>query len=239
VAPEADAAPATLSVATEESTVGVTCTCVSAYGTVAVYAVTADENAGASVTPPVADASHERSAFASSRRAVIVYVCLFPACAVISTVATLFPTESAIEPEVDPEADPDDDFDFPPEIPSPATIVRRDDHWLIGDSEARFVKLSAGACGKGECLEVVGALPEEYFDRDTVIRPLPDGTLLLWEEQTLRHLGADLSVRFEARGRDALDGVVVTPSGKTFVSIDDDLLELDLTRCASRRPFAP
>ncbi|MBL4685620.1 MAG: hypothetical protein JKY37_13580 [Nannocystaceae bacterium] len=127
------------------------------------------------------------------------------------------------------------------EAPAPKTLARLGDGWLLGDADARFIRLQPSACaktGRG-CMTVVGALPEEYFDRSTTLIPLADGSTLLWEEENLRHLDASFNALFDARGLDALDGVMPKTDGTIVAFFDNDLVTLDLTRCRSAAPFAP
>ncbi len=128
---------------------------------------------------------------------------------------------------------------YPPTFPGPATIVRRGDHWLIGDREARFIEFTPGPCDKGQCMVVEGALPDEYFDRGSVMALLPDGSLLLAEDTTLRLLDRKFVVRFEARAHDSLDGFAVAEDGSILALFDHDLVQLDPIRCQGSRAFAP
>lgn len=124
----------------------------------------------------------------------------------------------------------------------PGTFVPRGEDWLVGDDEGRFVAVRPRACTdppKLECSELLGALPEEYFDSGSILQPLPDGGLLLWEDASLRGLDAQFRVRFDAVGLDSLDAVQLHGDGKVTAMIDHDIVRLDPIKCRAVRPFAP
>jgi len=130
--------------------------------------------------------------------------------------------------------------------PTPTTVARAGNAWLLGDTAARFLRLTPSACApqgsakpKAACMTVLGGLPDEYLDSDATLIPLPDGTTLLWEDENLRHLDAAYHVLFDARGLDALDGVLPRADGTVVAFFDNDLVRLDLAQCRSAAPFAP
>lgn len=129
------------------------------------------------------------------------------------------------------------------ESPRPVTAAREGEHWLVGDSEARMVAVDLRACTKSTraagCTKVVVALPDEYFDRDTTLIPLPDGTRLLVEDGALRHVADGSTVRFEVRARDSMGRVVIGRDSAVFAMVDHDLLALNLQQCRSPEPIAP
>ena len=124
----------------------------------------------------------------------------------------------------------------------PATFVPRGEDWLVGDDEGRFIAVRPSACTdppKLECSEVLGALPDEYFDSGSIFHPLPGDGLLLWEDESLRGLDAEFRVRFEAVALDSLDAVTVHADGTATAMFDHDIVRLDPIQCRAVRPFAP
>ena len=124
----------------------------------------------------------------------------------------------------------------------PATFVARGEGWLVGDDEGRFVAVRPSACTqppKLECSELLGALPDESFDTGSLLLPLPEGGVLLWEDDSLRSLDAELEVRFEALALDSLDAVQVHEDSKITAMFDNDIVRLDPIKCQAPLPFAP
>ncbi len=109
---------------------------------------------------------------------------------------------------------------------------------LVGDAAGRLFMVEPARCADGGngCLTAEGRLPNTTIDEGD--RLLVDGARrFLWNDQTLRGFTSDGQLQLTVGAHDALSQVELSPEGM-LLSIDDEVVALDLDRCSAPDPFA-
>ncbi|MCY1070960.1 hypothetical protein OV090_39835 [Nannocystis sp. RBIL2] len=122
--------------------------------------------------------------------------------------------------------------------PIRAAIVEPDqDGLLVGDSVARWFRLTPGRCVKNGCLRAAGRLPEEMFDTDAELSFGPDNRRVLREGRAVRVFDGEWQTLLSVRAHDSLGGSALGPAGLALV-VDDDVVLLAPEACEGPE-FAP
>ncbi|MCA9649661.1 MAG: PQQ-binding-like beta-propeller repeat protein [Myxococcales bacterium] len=157
------------------------------------------------------------------------------------------PTEAAEDDELDDYGDDDDyeyeyDDDQPPPLELPVAALHGSTV-LVGDNQARFFRLDPARCsggreGEASCLAALGRIPEEVLDEDARLFVLGQGRPVLWEGSDLRLFDEQWNVLAGFHPHDSLSQVTVA-GDRLLLSIDDDVVELDPSRCLGRAAIGP
>jgi len=103
---------------------------------------------------------------------------------------------------------------------------------LVGDAEARFFSLRPAACesGAAACVDALGRLTDEFLDTDARLFVSAAGRRTLREDDAVRVLDPDWRAVATIGAHDAL-GAVVPREGGLMLVVDDDVVDLDPSRC--------
>ncbi len=137
------------------------------------------------------------------------------------------------------------------------------DGLLVGDAEARLLRVSPARCAAPEaargaapeasrrpapraargatpeaCITVVGRLPDEVLEEEARLLVDAKGRRYLWESGVVRALSDDWRTLMTARAHDTLSHVTVDGE-RLVLLVDDEVVELDPTQCRGEAPFAP
>ena len=126
-------------------------------------------------------------------------------------------------------------------IPDIKVAARVHSRLLVGDGEARFFSIEPRGCEKPgsivTCVSAAGRLEDEILDGDARLFVDSDDRRYLWEDESLRIFDGRWNVQATLSAHDSLDQALLD-GGRLALIIDDDVVELDPSKCQAEAPFA-